>query len=91
MAVGGNPFVPKIDGMDLPGAVDVTDAHRNGVKGQKMVICGGGCDSALELREEGKDVTNSESIIAVRDRIVETFGKVTILVNNAGGGIAGIG
>lgn len=60
VAVGAVPFVPQIPGTDLPYVVDVTDAHRSGVKGQKIVICGGGysgCDSALELREEGKDVT----------------------------------
>lgn len=59
-AVGAVPFVPPIPGRDLPNVVDVTEAHRSGVTGQKIVICGGGysgCDSALELREAGKDVT----------------------------------
>ncbi len=60
VAVGALPFVPRIPGTDLPNVIDVTDAHRYGVKGQNIVICGGGysgCDSALELREEGKQVT----------------------------------
>lgn len=68
VAVGAVPFVPAIKGADLPTVVDVTDAHRYGVKGNNVVICGGGysgCDSALELREEGKNVT-----------IVEMFGDV---------------
>ena len=35
------------------------------------------------------DVTDPTAVEAARDRIVEKFGKVTILVNDAGGGIAG--
>lgn len=51
---------------------------------------------AEEIRALGRealpistDVTVPESVIAARDKVVETFGKVTILVNNAGGGVSG--
>lgn len=53
-------------------------------------------DAAVELRALGvkalpisTDVTNPASVAAARDKAVETFGKVSILVNDAGGGIAG--
>ena len=51
---------------------------------------------AEEIRALGRkafpvstDVTNPEAVRAARDKIVKEFGKVTILVNDAGGGIAG--
>lgn len=61
VATGSKPFLPNIPGLDQPNVVDVVQAHRDGVAGDGVVICGGGlsgCDTALELYEQGKrDIT----------------------------------
>ena len=61
VAAGSKPFLPNIPGLDQPNVVDVVQAHRDGVAGDGVVICGGGlsgCDTALELYEQGKrDIT----------------------------------
>ena len=60
--------------------MDVTQAHICGVKGQKVVICGGGlsgCDAALELAMEGKDVTIVEMMDACA-RDVMSINKISI-------------
>lgn len=60
LALGAKPFIPGIPGIE--NAIDVTNAHKapNTVKGDKIVVCGGGlsgCDCALDLAMDGKDVT----------------------------------
>ena len=80
VAVGAVPFTPPIPGLDQPNVLDVTDAHRSGVRGQNVVICGGGysgCDSALELRQQGKDVTIVEMLGDVA-REAMPINKITI-------------
>lgn len=71
IATGASPFVPNIPGIER--AVEVCASHLDPtlVKGQKIVVAGGGmsgCDAALELGREGKDVT----IIEMQDMICPT-------------------
>ena len=80
VATGSIPFVPAISGMEDEKVMDVTQAHICGVKGQKVVICGGGlsgCDAALELAMEGKDVTIVEMMDACA-RDVMSINKISI-------------
>lgn len=80
VATGSVPFVPAISGMEDEKVMDVTQAHICGVKGQKVVICGGGlsgCDAALELAMEGKDVTIVEMMDACA-RDVMSINKISI-------------
>jgi NADPH-dependent 2,4-dienoyl-CoA reductase/sulfur reductase-like enzyme len=80
VATGSVPMVPPIPGLDDPRVLDVTEAHRNGVSAQKVVICGGGlsgCDSALELAMDGKDVTIVEMMDACA-RDVMAINKISI-------------
>ena len=67
VACGSKPFIPgTISVENAPSVLDVTVSHKQGVKGDHVVICGGGysgCDSALELAEEGKkDITIVEML-----------------------------
>lgn len=68
VATGSKAIVPPIPGIDGPNVVPVVDAHRNGVQGQRIAICGGGlsgCDTALELAmDQGKTVTVIEMLDA---------------------------
>jgi len=81
VATGSVPFVPPIKGMDRPKVIDVTQAHIHGIKGDNIVICGGGlsgCDTAIEQGEEGKNVT----IIEMRDDVamdVMPINKISIM------------
>lgn len=62
---GSVPFVPPIPGKDLPNVVDVTEAHKHGVNGENIVICGGGlsgADTAIELGGEGRRCTIIEML-----------------------------
>lgn len=68
IAVGSNVNVPPITGIEK--TVDVVSAHldRSLVKGNNIVVCGGGlsgCDFALEEAQNGKNVT-----------VIEMFPKV---------------
>jgi 2,4-dienoyl-CoA reductase-like NADH-dependent reductase (Old Yellow Enzyme family)/NADPH-dependent 2,4-dienoyl-CoA reductase/sulfur reductase-like enzyme len=70
VALGASPFVPPIKGIDLANVVEVTRAHRQPslIRGKKILIAGGGlsgCDAAIELAREGKDVT----IVEMKDTI----------------------
>ncbi len=60
VAVGSNPMIPPIPGIEK--TVDVVSAHLNRslVKGENIVVCGGGLsgsDFALEEAKMGKKVT----------------------------------
>lgn len=73
VAVGADPIVPKIEGIDQDHVVEVCAAHNDPskIKGNKIVIAGGGlsgCDMALELALEGKEV----SIIEMQDALCPT-------------------
>lgn len=81
VSTGSKPFVPRIEGMDDPRVIDVTEAHRSGIKNDQVVICGGGlsaCDTALELYEEGfRDI----SIVEMREDVAidaMSINKITI-------------
>lgn len=63
-------------------AVAVSDLHKD--TAQKVVdeiVSGGGRAVAVAC-----DVTNEQHLLALSDEAVKAFGKITILVNNAGGG-----
>jgi len=65
VATGSDPIMPPLKGIDGANVVNVVDAHHKGVKGEKIVICGGGlsgCDAALELAMKGKKVTVIEML-----------------------------
>lgn len=81
VATGSVPFVPDIPGKDRKNVVGVIDAHRNGVEGNSIVICGGGmsgCDTALELAQQGKKVTIIE-MMSECARDVMAVNKISIL------------
>ena len=101
VATGSVPLTPKIPGLNNPRVIDVVEAHRKGVSGETVAICGGGlsgCDSALELAMEGKKVTIIEMMDACArdvmyinkislDRMLKEY-KVEIL---CGSKVVGIG
>lgn len=65
VATGSVPLVPNIPGINGKNVIGVIDAHKNGVSGEKIAICGGGlsgCDTALELAMQGKKVTVIEML-----------------------------
>jgi 2,4-dienoyl-CoA reductase-like NADH-dependent reductase (Old Yellow Enzyme family)/thioredoxin reductase len=60
IATGASPFIPNIKGIE--NSIEVCASHINSslVKGQNIIVAGGGlsgCDAALELAMEGKNVT----------------------------------
>ncbi len=67
VALGAKSFLPPIKGINGKNVIEVIDAHlqRHSEIGNKVVVAGGGlsgCDSALELAMEGKDVTIVEML-----------------------------
>lgn len=81
VATGSVPFVPKVPGVDGSNVIGVIEAHRNGVKGEKIAICGGGmsgCDTALELSMEGKKVTVIE-MMSECARDVMPINKISLM------------
>jgi pyruvate/2-oxoglutarate dehydrogenase complex dihydrolipoamide dehydrogenase (E3) component len=67
VAVGATAMIPPIKGIDGKNVIEVLDAHskRHGEIGKNVIIAGGGlsgCDAALELAMEGKDVTIIEML-----------------------------
>jgi 2-enoate reductase len=81
IATGSKPIIPPIKGIDGNNVVDVVDAHKNGVKGQNVVICGGGlsgCDLALELAMNGKKVTVIE-MLGEFARDVMAINKISLM------------
>ncbi len=69
VAVGGNPIIPKISGIDRPNVVTAVDALSDEADiGQNVAIIGGGmvgCETGHFLAEKGKKVT----IIEILERI----------------------
>jgi 2,4-dienoyl-CoA reductase-like NADH-dependent reductase (Old Yellow Enzyme family)/thioredoxin reductase len=65
-AVGAEPIVPRISGIDKASVIHATDAHNETVKiGQKVVMIGGGlmgCETGLHLARQGKGVTIIEML-----------------------------
>lgn len=65
LAVGSNPLMPPIEGIDHPKAVSGVDALLNKKPvGQKVVVIGGGlvgCETAYGCERLGKDVTIVDS------------------------------
>lgn len=61
MAIGGDPIVPPIPGVDLDNAVSAIGMHDHMDKiGENVVILGGGlvgCEEGIFLAEQGKKVT----------------------------------
>ena len=60
LALGGIPFTPPIPGVEHSVEVCISHLLPDLVKGNKIVIAGGGlsgCDAALDLALEGRDVT----------------------------------
>ena len=65
VAVGSQPLLPAIDGIDRPIVMGVIEAHTGGHPGHRVVVCGGGlsgCDLALELGQSGHEVTIVEML-----------------------------
>lgn len=80
VATGALPHTPPINGMDNPRVIDVTQAHIQGIKGEQVIVCGGGlsgCDTALELAMEGKQVTIVE-MLASTARDVMSINKISL-------------
>jgi 2,4-dienoyl-CoA reductase-like NADH-dependent reductase (Old Yellow Enzyme family)/thioredoxin reductase len=75
-AVGADPIVPKIPGIDRASVIHATDVHKGTAKiGQKVIMIGGGlmgCETGLYLAKQGKDVTIIEMLeeIAVEGNIM---------------------
>lgn len=68
LAMGANPFTPNIPGISNSVEVCVSHLLPNLVRGNKIVIAGGGlsgCDAALDHAMDGKDVT----IIEMQDSL----------------------
>ncbi|MDR7075788.1 2,4-dienoyl-CoA reductase-like NADH-dependent reductase (Old Yellow Enzyme family)/NADPH-dependent 2,4-dienoyl-CoA reductase/sulfur reductase-like enzyme [Neobacillus niacini] len=81
VATGAVPFVPNIPGIESSHVLGVVDAHQNGVEGEKIVVCGGGmsgCDTALELALEGKQVTIVE-MLSECARDVMVINKISLM------------
>lgn len=81
VATGSIPFVPKVPGVDGSNVIGVIEAHKNGVSGKKIAICGGGlsgCDTALELAMEGKQVTVIE-MLSECARDVMPINKISLM------------
>ncbi|MEH7277169.1 FAD-dependent oxidoreductase, partial [Neobacillus vireti] len=81
VGTGAIPFVPNIPGIESPHVLGVVDAHKNGVQGEKVVVCGGGmsgCDTALELALEGKQVTIVE-MLSECARDVMVINKISLM------------
>lgn len=60
LALGAKPHRPELPGVNLPHVIDVVDAHKHGVDGHEIVICGGGLsgsDLALQLALDGHHVS----------------------------------
>jgi pyruvate/2-oxoglutarate dehydrogenase complex dihydrolipoamide dehydrogenase (E3) component len=61
IAVGAEPIVPNIPGIDLPHVLRALDLYNEGVTvGRRVVFIGGGlvgCEEGLELAVKGHDVT----------------------------------
>ncbi len=71
IATGASPFVPNIPGKENSVEVCESHLHPEKVKGQKIVVCGGGvsgCEAALDLAMEGKDVT----VVEMLDQLAPT-------------------
>lgn len=80
VATGSLPITPPMAGLDFDHVLDVTQAHIQGVKGEQIVVCGGGlsgCDTALELAMEGKNVTIVEMMDSCA-RDVMMINKISI-------------
>jgi 2,4-dienoyl-CoA reductase-like NADH-dependent reductase (Old Yellow Enzyme family)/thioredoxin reductase len=75
-AVGAEPIIPKISGIDRASVMHATDVHKGAIKiGQKVVMIGGGlmgCETGLYLAQQGRDVTIIEMLdeIAVEGNIM---------------------
>jgi 2,4-dienoyl-CoA reductase-like NADH-dependent reductase (Old Yellow Enzyme family)/NADPH-dependent 2,4-dienoyl-CoA reductase/sulfur reductase-like enzyme len=75
-AVGAEPIVLRIPGIDGASVIHATDVHKGAVKiGKKVVIIGGGlmgCETGLYLAQQGKDVTIIEMLdeIAIEGNIM---------------------
>ena len=65
-AVGADPIVPKISGIDKKSVILATDAYKKDVTvGQKVVVIGGGlvgCETGLYLAQQGRDITIIEML-----------------------------
>jgi NADPH-dependent 2,4-dienoyl-CoA reductase/sulfur reductase-like enzyme len=69
IALGSEPIVPPIPGIEGDNVVVVNDYYRNSAKvGEQVVVLGGGlsgCECALHLKKEGKNV----SLVEMRDEL----------------------
>lgn len=69
LAVGSQPVIPKVPGMDNPKTVLYTDALRGKAPiGQRVVVVGGGlvgCEIALEYAMQGKEVSVVEMLSSI--------------------------
>lgn len=60
IAIGGEPIVPGIPGIDNKNVIIAASMPKNIEIGNKVVIIGGGlvgCEEGIHLKKEGKDVT----------------------------------
>lgn len=67
VAVGGEPIIPKIPGIDNEKVLIAANMPENVEIGDKVVIIGGGlvgCEEGLHLKKQGKDVTIIEMMEA---------------------------
>ncbi|MEA4892102.1 MAG: FAD-dependent oxidoreductase [Peptococcaceae bacterium] len=80
-ATGSEAVLPPVRGLDGKNVIGVLEAHKHGVKGRKIAVCGGGlsgCDTALELALEGKEVTVIE-MLSECARDVMPINKISLM------------
>ncbi|WP_062288414.1 oxidoreductase [Demequina phytophila] len=89
-AIGADPVVPPIPGLDGPNVVEVVDAHLGAELGHRIVVCGGGlsgADFALEAAQDGHDVTVIEMADGIAPDLL-MINRITLLRDLAEAGVS---
>jgi NADPH-dependent 2,4-dienoyl-CoA reductase/sulfur reductase-like enzyme len=83
VAVGAEPLLPPIPGLDGPGVVWVGEVEAGRAKvGTQVVVAGGGltgCETALHLARQGKQVTITEMVSEKEMRAVSPIPMTALL------------